>query len=149
MTNIKELINHPTNAKHASAILAMLPAFEDAVVYCEQKAWIPEWRAIQKAFKIAKSYSTLKGSSWFSASFRILENEGLVFRDSKFLGTVAPFGVEQNFVLTKESSLFDLPPAIYIRSDRILSKDDVRSIDKFTSASVFVDGVDQSLKGPH
>lgn len=151
MPLLDEHLQAPINEKEKRVFLAMLPAFEAAVMYSEKGDWQNEFLKLQEALKTANSLAFFRGEFWFLDVREKLIKAGLLFRGAEFIAQiVAESGLEH---VNRKQQLLAMRPAdslssIGIWSDRVIGGDQVEPIDEFTSASVFVDGVDQIIQRP-
>jgi len=149
--NLSQHINRPPNQKASAILDQMLPAFEDAVVFSERGAWGDEVRALNSALEIAKSISAFRGPSVFQNARSDLLEAGLIFRGAKPIGDVVPLTGDQ--LMVQKQSLFagltyQSDKAIAVWSDRVICGDEVKPIDRFTTANVFLDGSEQVIQRP-
>jgi hypothetical protein len=148
---LEKYLQQPVNEKENRVFMAMLPAFEAAVEFSELGDWQNEVLKLQEALTTANSLAFFRGESWFLDVREKLIRAGLIFRGAEFIAQiVAENGLE--LVNRKQKLLATRPAetlsAISIWSDRIVAGDQVVPIDEFTSASVFVDGLDQITQRP-
>jgi hypothetical protein len=142
----------PQEANKKSAILLeILPALEDAVEFSERGEWEKEVVALGAALEIAKSNSFLRGSSVYTSARIKLVDAGLIFRGAEIVGDVWPLTGSQ--LMQQKQSVFAglthlKDQTISVFTDRVICGEQVRPIDKFTTASVFLDGQEQVIQRP-
>ncbi len=148
---LEKYLQQPVNEKENKVFMAMLPAFESAVEFSEIGDWQNEVLKLQEALATANALAFFRGESWFQDVREKLIRAGLLFRGAEFVAQiVAENGLE---LINRKQKLLasraaDTLSVISIWSDRIVAGDQVVAIDEFTSASVFVDGLDQITQRP-
>jgi hypothetical protein len=140
----------PSSGKEKLVVEAMLPAFEDAVVYAKNGDWVNEVASLNAAIECAKSVAGLRGPGWYVKYRDELIAANLIFVGSEAVGDVFPeSGLE---VISRKNSFLAGAQvqgvAISIRTDRVICGERVHAIDEHTSASVFVDGLDEITQRP-
>lgn len=149
--SIQRYLQEPANEKESKVFVAMLPSFEAAVEYSAQGDWQNEVLKLKEALSTANSLAFFRGESWFLSVREKLMQAGLIFRGADFIAQiVAESGLE---LVNRKQQLLAMRPSdtvssIDIWSDRIVAGNHVVAVDEFTSASVFVDGVDQITQRP-
>jgi hypothetical protein len=143
-------MSSPSSGKEKLVVEAMLPAFEDAVVYAKNGDWVNELASLNAAIACARSVAGVRGPAWYAKYRDELIAANLIFVGSEGVGDVFPeSGLE---AITRKNSFLagaqNRGVAISIRTDRVICGERVHALDEHTSASVFVDGLDEITQRP-
>ena len=128
----------------------MIPLLKEASEAAANGNMQREVQLLNKAMRQAKSASIMQGGRLFLEARDKLLQAGLLFIGATPIGDIVP---ESPWVASaRQQSLFGGSGAnsgpINIWSDRVICGETVVPIDRFTSASLFVDGVDQITQRP-
>lgn len=136
--------------KKQGVVREMIPTLQAACEAAAAGNLQQEVTLLNQAMRQAKSSSLMHGTRLFLEARNKLVQEGMLFKGAEPIGDIVP---ESPWVAaSRQQSLLaggnTGSGPINIWSDRVVCGDTVVPIDRFTSASLFVDGVDQITQRP-
>lgn len=149
-SHVRETLGVQGSLKKQNALDRAIPELVNAVLAAEESDIQEEFDSLNEALEEIKSVASVMGTSWYLDWRNRLISAGLIFRGAEAIGDIAPESSSDAFVRSNKwgSFLVDNGQPISVWSDRIIQSPRAHVIDALTSASVFVDGLDQITQRP-
>jgi len=143
-------INWPDHfyQKKLEAARAVEANFLSAINHASKSDWQEELEALNSARKTLRRNSMMRGADWFLEIRESLRDQGLIIRGAEPIADFAPESAFDQLDRKKGFSNLATGGALSVWSDRIYSDDKVYAIDRFTKASVLVEGTQQISQRP-